>query len=176
MIANPLALHLTHSADTREKPFECPHCPLFFPRADVRDRHIRRLHVLDECGEDIGRDDLVNRAARGRSPARDLSHAKGQVVLESQARNTQALSARSCFPQVLLRHASPPSRSWQQMPFHRSTSVMQVRSNQAATSCHWHPLGQTYSSNHLMMIYSTSHTVIAPSLHHLTSLCVAPNA
>lgn len=106
---------------------------------------------------------LANRAARERSHARNLSHAKAQVVLESQARNTQAPWARSCLPQVLLHHASPPSRSWQQMLFHRSTSVMQVRLKQAAISCHWHPLGQTYSSNHLMVTYSTSQTVIAPS-------------
>ncbi len=50
------------------------------------------------------------------------------------------------------------------MLFHLSTSVMQVRLNHAAISCHWHLLGQTYSSkNHLMMIYSTSQTVFCPS-------------
>ena len=37
--------------DTRERPFECPHCQIKFPRADVRDKHIRRFHAPPGMGQ-----------------------------------------------------------------------------------------------------------------------------
>lgn len=37
--------------DTRERPFDCPYCQVKFPRADVRDKHIRRFHAPPGRGQ-----------------------------------------------------------------------------------------------------------------------------
>lgn len=34
-------------ADTRERPYDCPCCQISFPRADVRDKHIKRFHTTE---------------------------------------------------------------------------------------------------------------------------------
>lgn len=33
--------------DTRERPYDCPYCQIKFPRADVREKHIKRFHTTE---------------------------------------------------------------------------------------------------------------------------------
>jgi hypothetical protein len=35
-------------ADTSERPFQCPHCKIGFPRSDVKEKHMKRFHTTTD--------------------------------------------------------------------------------------------------------------------------------